>query len=80
MSAQKGPGEGYGAAKAEALSLKPTLKSRAVFYGSERLGYVVEDPTDDNKQWGRGPNARDAWSEALFCLRNGTRPSLEKTW
>ena len=32
------------------------------------------------RQYGRGPNARDAWNEALDCVKTGERPSLEKTW
>jgi hypothetical protein len=77
---ERGPGAGYMSAKAEALALKPTLRCTAVFYGNERLGYVVADPKDANRQYGRGPNSRDAWNEALDCLRTGRRPSLEKTW
>lgn len=77
---QKGPGEGYMSAKDETLALKPGLKCRRITWGESTLGYVVLDPKDDDRQYGRGPNARDAWNEALDCVKTGTRPSLEKTW
>lgn len=77
---QKGPGEGYMAAKDEALALKPGLKCKRIMYGSSVLGYVVLDPKDADRQYGRGPVARDAWGEAVECLKTGERPSLEKTW
>jgi hypothetical protein len=76
----RGPGEGYGAAKGDALALRPTLVCKRVMYGSQRLGYVVLDPTEDDRQYGRGAQPRDAWGEAFWCLKNNERPSLERDW
>ena len=44
MAAQKGPGEGYNAARDDALALDPSLKCRAVYdYNGKRVGFIVED-------------------------------------
>jgi len=65
---QKGPGEGYHAAKADALRICPTLRCHRVMFqdGRRVAGYFVED--------GRGSEftsavlARDAWNNAFFAL------------
>lgn len=59
---QKGPGEGYMAAKDAALALNPALKCRAVYYKGKIAGYVVEDA--DGKTKGTGTKSRDAWAVA----------------
>lgn len=73
MAWQKGPGEGYHAAKDAALAINPRLKCRAIRRatydgGPERLyGYVVED--EKGKVIGKDvKQARDAWSDAFFKL------------
>jgi hypothetical protein len=64
---QKGPGEGFHAAKDDALAINPRLRCRAVMYGSHRIGFVVEDET--GKTIGKDPyQARDAWASAFFKL------------
>ena len=61
---QKGPGEGYMAAKYAALAINPKLKCRAVYYKGKRAGYVVED--ENGKSIGTGMISRDAWGDAYF--------------
>lgn len=70
---QKGPGEGFHAAKDDALAINPKLKCRAIrragyHGGPARLyGYVVEDET--GKVIGKSASqARDAWGAAFFAL------------
>jgi hypothetical protein len=77
---EKGPGHGYMAAKDEALALKAGLKCKRVVWNGLGIGYHVYDPKDNDRQYGRGALARDAWAEAVHCLKTGTRPSLEKSW
>ena len=64
---QKGPGEGYGAAKQEALALDPTLKCKNASALVGEPYFVVER---DGKRVGSGGRiARDAWVSALDRLR-----------
>lgn len=65
---QNGPGEGYHAAKADALALDPTLKCRRV--GRE---YAV---MKGDRCLGTGRIARVAWNEALDTLKTGKAPWL----
>lgn len=72
MAWQKGPGEGYNAAKADALRINPRLRCRAIYYqrveGDPRklVGFVVED--EAGKPVGRGLLSRDAWGQAFLKL------------
>lgn len=71
---QKGPGEGYGAAKREALAIEPGLRCyratefvRAPFYVVLRGGRIgVGKRVGDG-----GKLARDAWAAAVVALRKG---------
>ena len=77
MACQKGPGEGYMAAKDAALALAHAkgirLRCHAVDYRNhngartQRLGYVVED-LYEHRVFGKGTLSRDAWSDAYFKL------------
>lgn len=81
MAFQKGPGDGYMAAKDAALAiarqqsikLKCRLITRVAHYGArpDRIGFVVEDK--NGKTIGKGTQARDAWGDAYFKL-GGTFP------
>ncbi len=79
---QKGPGEGFHAAKDDALALDPALKCRAVFYqnyaGARRqiVGYVVENAKGETV--GKGTLSRDAWGEAVFKLNGNKHPFQKK--
>lgn len=73
MAWQKGPGEGFRAAKDDALAINPKLRCRAIrrasYYGgpAKLYGYVVEDET--GKVIGKSAiQARDAWAAAFFKL------------
>ena len=71
----KGPGEGYMAAKDEALALDSTLKCvryPGLGYRIERGGVPLPYPDGDTgrERWGWGRSARDAWGSALDYLRN----------
>lgn len=69
MALQKGPGEGYGAAKDEALALDPTLVCKRHVYhapgGTPLKGWVV---WRGDKGIGSAAIARDAWAKALDFL------------
>lgn len=60
---QRGPGEGYHAAKDEALAINPTLRCRKL--PNDHWFRVF----DGEKVVGRGRIARDAWSDTLSHLR-----------
>jgi hypothetical protein len=63
---QKGPGEGFGAAKDEALALDPTLRCRNVTHAVGRPYFVV---VRGEKRVGEGGRiARDAWRAAVDRL------------
>lgn len=64
MAWQKGPGEGYMAAKSAALAINPKLKCRAVYHNGKRAGYVVEDAA--GKTVATSMISRDAWGEAYY--------------
>lgn len=66
MAFQKGPGEGYGAAKTAALAIDPSLKCRALYWNLKIDGYVVETPA--GKNIGTGRISRDAWQAALVRM------------
>lgn len=77
MAWQKGPGEGYHAAKDDALAIRKTLVCRAIYYanhaGARRqlVGFVVEDRCDKRRPRrtiGQGRLSRDAWGSAFFKL------------
>lgn len=63
---QKGPGEGYHAAKYECLSIDSALTCRKV-----DGGYAV---FRGYRCIGAGRIARDAWNEALATLKDDTNP------
>lgn len=65
---QRGPGEGYQAAKADALAIDNTLRCKRV-----DRGYAV---MRGERCLGAGRNARDAWNDALETLRTGKTPWL----
>lgn len=66
MAFQRGPGEGYHAAKAAALRIDPSLRCRALVWDGRIDGYVVER---GGALLGTGRIARDAWGDALSKLR-----------
>lgn len=73
MAWQKGPGEGFHAAKEDALAINPKLRCKAVRRASHHggvprlYGYIVEDET--GKKIGQSvTQARDAWADAFFKL------------
>lgn len=73
MAWQKGPGEGFHAAKDDALTINPQLRCRAIRRASypggqaKFFGYIVEDKT--GRVIGRDvKQARDAWADAFFKL------------
>lgn len=65
---QKGPGEGYHAAKADALAINPKLKCRLIKLAPEsRFGFIVVD--EHGTTVGKNAyQAREAWSDAYFNL------------
>jgi len=63
---QRGPGEGYMAAKADALAIDKTLRCKKTDRG---YGVMRGD-----RCLGAGRIARDAWNEALESLRTGVLP------
>lgn len=77
MACQKGPGEGYMAAKDATLALLPAngserlccrVVTRIAYNGAkpDRIGFIVEN--QDGTTIGRGKLSRDAWSNAYFKL------------
>lgn len=67
MMWQRGPGEGFHAAKDDALAINQKLRCRRVLYrGREIVGHVVEDA--GGKTIGSGRLSRDAWGDAFFKL------------
>lgn len=73
MAWQKGPGEGYHAAKNDALAINPKLRCRLISRPSyeggpaRRYGFVVEDGA--GKVIGKSAHqSRDAWGDAFFKL------------
>ena len=87
MAWQKGPGEGFHAAKDDALAIDPRLRCRAIrrssYHGGPQhlYGYVVENHL--GAVMGKSvTQARDAWAEAFFKLGgryNGGRAVLPRT-
>jgi len=70
MMFQKGPGEGYGAAKDEVLALDPSLRCKNATAQVGQSYYVVI--RKDGKRVGAGAsNARGAWLSALSALQAG---------
>lgn len=69
MAWQKGPGEGYMAAKRAALALDPSLVCRAIYWtrhGQRGVcGHIVERGKG-GEIVGKGRLARDAWGDAYF--------------
>lgn len=68
MAFQKGPGEGYGAAKQEALAHGDDLRCVALYWSGRIDGYAVEDRA--GRCIGTGRLARDAWAAALARLQS----------
>ena len=67
MAWQKGPGEGYHAAKDDALAINPKLKCvRVCHRDGSQAGFVIED--ERGRNLGTGLQARDAWNAAFFKL------------
>ena len=67
---QRGPGEGYGAAKADALALDPSCYC---VNGSKGVGqpfFAVHSKRLDGKRIGGGRIARHAWASALGYLED----------
>ena len=64
---QRGPGEGYHAAKGDALALAPHLECRACWQGRRIAGYTVTNKA--GRVFGSGRSAREAWGVALENLR-----------
>lgn len=58
---QRGPGEGYHAAKDYVLASEPGCRCRKVRDGHRVVGFIVER---ENKIIGRGRSAREAWNDA----------------
>jgi hypothetical protein len=75
MMFQRGPGEGYGAAKAEVLAIDPSLRC---YNASDLVGrpyFVVMRGGGPGvgKRIGEGGRlARDAWGDALAKLQRGS--------
>lgn len=61
---EKGPGEGFHAAKDAALSHDPHLRCEAVYYNGRREGFVVLNKA--GKVIGTGKLSRDAWCAAYY--------------
>jgi len=74
---QRGPGEGYGEAKAEALALDPSLKcyNASAYVGSHSYFVVLRGGgLGVGKRVGEGStNARGAWLGALTALKSKTK-------
>jgi hypothetical protein len=65
MAFQKGPGDGFHAAKDDALEINPRLKAkRCVEPGMGAFHRVY----DGERKVGEGKLARDAWADALRNL------------
>jgi hypothetical protein len=67
MAFQRGPGEGYHAAKAAVLAICPTAVCRRRFSGSIR-GYVVYRTRGGATGIAGAGSAREAWNLALSRL------------
>lgn len=63
---QRGPGEGYMAAKDDALCINPLLRCRRIDHRGSPVGFVVED--ESGKVLGKGKLSRDAWGAAFLKL------------
>ncbi len=64
---QRGPGEGYHAAKDDALAIDPSLRCTLVRDERGRTaGFIVRQA--DGRSIGHGTVARDAWSAAFAKL------------
>lgn len=70
MSVQKGPGEGYMAAKADVLTRHPSLRCVARYWDGRVDGYVVKDGSGG--VLGTGRSAREAWNAAGAKLAQAT--------
>lgn len=70
---QRGPGEGFHAAKDDALHLDPTLRCQRSHYDGWRMYVVLRD----GKVIGSGNQARDAWAAALDYLREQAQAAGE---
>lgn len=78
---QKGPGEGYGAAKQEALALNPALRCRrCVVPGMGSFHRVSVLTQTGPKKIGEGKLARDAWADAVSHLRQDPRQAALDAW
>lgn len=69
MTWQKGPGEGYMAAKKEVLAICPSAVCYRVTGWGCVTGYVVYRDKNAKTGIGSGTNARDAWNNALDKLK-----------
>ena len=70
---QKGPGEGYMAAKEETLAIDPTLRCERLTYNGRQEGFIIRNK--DGRAIGTGKLSRDAWGDALWYLRNQSTPT-----
>lgn len=59
---QKGPEQGFNAAKQDALAINPNLRCRRVHYGTDENFHIL----DGTLIVGRGKLARDAWNNFLM--------------
>jgi hypothetical protein len=74
MMFQRGPGEGYSAAKQEALALNPRLRGkRCTVPGMGSFHRVY----DGERKVGEGTLARDAWANALAAMTHPSTPIVE---
>lgn len=70
---QKGPGEGYGAAKADALALDPSCYCVNGSAGVGQSFFAVHSKRLADKRIGGGRIARHAWLSALGYLEDEAR-------
>jgi hypothetical protein len=79
MMLEKGPGEGYMAAKDDVLALRPGWRCRRMTHNGVTLGYQVHDERGERLPYGEegtggervgfGRQPRDAWGSALHHLK-----------
>lgn len=70
MAFQEGPGDGYHAAKDDALAIDPTCYCRNASALVGEPFFAVHSKRLDDKRIGGGRQARDAWASALGYLEN----------